>query len=102
MVDSLTTWHLTTVEDTDFKSELQIYGFKMADRIWQLVMQKLLHFDETRYTRKFKIIDYESEVCCGKRDTSDRFETSYIYVFWLADYQYDRENWRNWHIQGQN
>ena len=50
----------------------------------------------------FKIIDYEFKVCFWKRDTSNRFETSYIYVFWFTDWKYDRENWRKWHLQGWN
>ena len=35
--------------------------------------------------RIFEIIDYEFKVCFRKRDTSNRFETSYIYVFWFTD-----------------
>ena len=33
IVDSITTWHLTTFEDADFNTELQIHDFKMVDRI---------------------------------------------------------------------
>ena len=29
-----------------------------------------------------------------KRDTFNRFETSYTYIFQLVDYKYDHENWR--------
>ena len=34
-----------------------------------------------------------------KRDTSNRFETLYTYVFWLSDYKYDHENWCKWHFK---
>ena len=41
IVDSLTTWHLTTVEDTNLKSEQQIHDFKMVVRIRRVVMLKI-------------------------------------------------------------
>ena len=37
-----------------------------------------------------------------KWNTSDRFQTSHTYVFWLVGCKYDHENWRKWHRQGQN
>ena len=37
-----------------------------------------------------------------KRETSDAFESSRNYVFSLADYKYEHENWRKWHLQSQS
>ena len=86
----------------DYKSELTIQKFKMADRIWRTKMQKVTWLGWNSVLASFRITDYEFEINIQKLKMTDPIckklldwnEIWYSGLFGVANYKSELENWK--------